>query len=191
MAVAGAAVAIPVAVYLAGIWVLHDCASTDVRLRMSLGPIAIVGGVADAADAAAHLPDRCRRGRAPGGQDRPPHHSQQRLDMGSSASILRARSSPTLTARPRARHAWPSSWPPAVPAGLATPSISRASSWARCSLLASSTPARWERSDPDHRRRGHARRGVRLLGGVARAGAVVQGPGRPTAQAYAHFRSTA
>ena len=43
MTVAGAAVAIPVAVYLAGIWVLHDWPRPMSRLRMSLSPIAIIG----------------------------------------------------------------------------------------------------------------------------------------------------
>ena len=42
MTVAGAAVAIPVAIYLAGIWVLHDVARPMSRLRMALSPIAIV-----------------------------------------------------------------------------------------------------------------------------------------------------
>jgi low temperature requirement protein LtrA len=40
--VAGAAVAIPVAIYLAGLWVLHDLPRPLSRLRMSLTPIAIV-----------------------------------------------------------------------------------------------------------------------------------------------------
>jgi low temperature requirement protein LtrA len=42
MTVAGAAVAIPVAIYLAGIWVLHDWPRAMSRLRMALSPIAIV-----------------------------------------------------------------------------------------------------------------------------------------------------
>jgi low temperature requirement protein LtrA len=42
MTVAGAAVAIPVAIYLAGIWILHDWPRAMSRLRMSLSPIAIV-----------------------------------------------------------------------------------------------------------------------------------------------------
>ena len=42
LAVAGAAVAIPVAVYLAGIWVLHDVPRPLSRLRMWLTPAAIV-----------------------------------------------------------------------------------------------------------------------------------------------------
>ena len=42
LTVAGAAVAIPVAIYLAGIWVLHDVPRPLSRLRMSLTPIAIV-----------------------------------------------------------------------------------------------------------------------------------------------------
>jgi low temperature requirement protein LtrA len=42
MSVAGAAVAIPVAVYLVGIWVLHDLPRSMSRLRMALSPIAIV-----------------------------------------------------------------------------------------------------------------------------------------------------
>ena len=42
MPIAGAAVAIPVAVYLASIWVLHDVPRPQSRLRTSLGPIAIV-----------------------------------------------------------------------------------------------------------------------------------------------------
>jgi len=42
MHVAGAAVAIPVAIYLAGIWVLHDLPRPMSRLRMSLSPVAIV-----------------------------------------------------------------------------------------------------------------------------------------------------
>ncbi len=40
--VAGAAVAVPVAIYLAGIWVLHDVPRPLSRLRMSLTPVAIV-----------------------------------------------------------------------------------------------------------------------------------------------------
>jgi len=42
LTVAGAAVAIPVAIYLAGIWVLHDVPRPLSRLRMSLTPVAIV-----------------------------------------------------------------------------------------------------------------------------------------------------
>ena len=42
LTVAGAAVAIPVAIYLAGIWVLHDVPRPLSRLRMSLMPVAIV-----------------------------------------------------------------------------------------------------------------------------------------------------
>jgi low temperature requirement protein LtrA len=42
MAVAGATVAIPAAIYLAGIWVLHDVPRSMSRLRMSLSPVAIV-----------------------------------------------------------------------------------------------------------------------------------------------------
>jgi low temperature requirement protein LtrA len=42
MAVAGAAVAIPVAVYLAGLWLLHDVPRPMSRLRMALSPVAIV-----------------------------------------------------------------------------------------------------------------------------------------------------
>ena len=42
LAVAGAAVAIPVAIYLASIWVLHDVPRPQSRLRMSLTPVAIV-----------------------------------------------------------------------------------------------------------------------------------------------------
>ncbi len=41
-AVAGAAVAIPVAIYLAGIWVLHDLPRPMSRLRLLLSPVAIV-----------------------------------------------------------------------------------------------------------------------------------------------------
>ncbi len=41
MTVAGAAVAIPVAIYLAGIWVLHDVPRPMSRLRMVLIPIAV------------------------------------------------------------------------------------------------------------------------------------------------------
>jgi low temperature requirement protein LtrA len=39
--VAGAAVAIPVAIYLAGIWVLHDVPRPMSRLRMALSPVAV------------------------------------------------------------------------------------------------------------------------------------------------------
>jgi low temperature requirement protein LtrA len=42
MSVAGAAVAVPVAIYLASIWVLHDVPRPQSRLRMSLTPVAIV-----------------------------------------------------------------------------------------------------------------------------------------------------
>jgi low temperature requirement protein LtrA len=41
MTVAGAAVAIPVAIYLAGIWVLHDVPRPMSRLRLVLSPVAI------------------------------------------------------------------------------------------------------------------------------------------------------
>jgi hypothetical protein len=40
-AVAGAAVAIPVAIYLGGVWVLHDLPRPMSRLRMALSPVAI------------------------------------------------------------------------------------------------------------------------------------------------------
>jgi low temperature requirement protein LtrA len=40
--VGGAAVAVPVAIYLGGVWVLHDVPRPMSRLRMSLTPIAIV-----------------------------------------------------------------------------------------------------------------------------------------------------
>ena len=42
MTVAGAAVAIPVAIYLIGIWVLHDLPRPMSRLRMALTPIAVM-----------------------------------------------------------------------------------------------------------------------------------------------------
>ena len=42
MGVAGAAVAIPVAVYLARIWVLHDVPRPASRLRMAMTPVAVV-----------------------------------------------------------------------------------------------------------------------------------------------------
>ena len=42
LTIAGWAVAIPVAIYLAGIWVLHDVPREQSRLRMVLSPIAVV-----------------------------------------------------------------------------------------------------------------------------------------------------
>lgn len=42
MTVAGAAVAIPVAIYLASIWVLHDVPRPMSQLRMALSPVAVV-----------------------------------------------------------------------------------------------------------------------------------------------------
>ena len=42
MGVAGAAVAIPVAIYLAGIWVLHDLPRPASRSRMALTPVAVL-----------------------------------------------------------------------------------------------------------------------------------------------------
>ncbi len=41
LSVAGAAVAIPVALYLAGIWLLHDVPRSMSRLRTALSPVAI------------------------------------------------------------------------------------------------------------------------------------------------------
>ena len=40
IAVAGAAVAVPVAIYLLSIWVLHDVPRPQSRLRMALSPVA-------------------------------------------------------------------------------------------------------------------------------------------------------
>lgn len=42
LGVAGVAVAIPVSIYVAGVWVLHDLPRTMSRLRMALSPVAVV-----------------------------------------------------------------------------------------------------------------------------------------------------